>query len=125
MEAEQKLLKNLSKGQLQRVKIAKILGWKNLHWGIEKHVLYGENSKYAPSPLVPDYSGDLNAVAQMEEFLKRRQCDEYTAELARILKRDNFANLDGVYWTDTWKIRHAMAFQCAEAFIEVMEKWGK
>jgi hypothetical protein len=96
------------------VTIAQACGWTILQKPLSGFgfAAYAKEPNGDPSPGIPDYCDDLNAMHEAEKVLTEKQVRLYPFTLAQVLDLDDqFLNI------------HATARQRAEAFLRTLEKW--
>lgn len=83
--------------------------------------VYADSESAWDQAILPDYLGDLNAMAKAEGMLDEDQFIAYATELARVMFNREAA--DGYMVRAIAKLIHATAAQRAEALLRVLGKW--
>lgn len=105
--------------QAQRIAIAEFCGWKIFPAGkdsfgawCETHANNGHTTVLIKD--LPDYTNDLNAMYQAEEFLNYVQQTRYVALL-------HPKNIDHI--SADWRIVHSIPSYRAQCFLKAIDKW--
>jgi len=118
-----------------RIKIAELCGIQNAARKLaaqnEREQMAFYNDRVSPTPTVPDYLNDLNAMHEAESYAGEHLFDaDQWAEYAKNVERaHDTAQLSfhrggtdsDDFWYDVTELIHATARQRAEAFIKTIE----
>lgn len=96
--------------------IAEACGWENVgRYPKSRNVWVGKHAHRLQE--IPDYCGDLNAMADAEKALTKDR-NSYLTELATLVSTDDLRGQDA-----DWPWVCATARQRAEAFLRTLGKW--
>ena len=114
------------KPEQQRIAIAEICGWTDIHGGPPEGAYWRGANPLRPDLLkeeIPDYLNDLNAMHGAEELLTEDQWNRYIQHILDEIHYEEewptcYLNLDAVR-----QCASATAAQRAEAFLKTLNKW--
>lgn len=103
--------------------IAEACGWKIFAkpLGGCGFAAYAKNPNGDPSPGIPDYCNDLNAMHEAENVLDYEQSESFADIMYNLCADQNSELENPMPWR--FSVCHATARQRAEAFLRTLGKW--
>jgi len=110
------------KPEQQRIAIAEICGWTDIHGGPPEGAYWRGANPLRPDLLkeeIPDYLNDLNAMHGAEEILTRQQRAAYAENLTYAIRDHETPG----FYHERFVLVHLSAKERAEAFLKTLNKW--